>query len=43
MDIICETILARYEIADGQIVIYAKGCKWVQIIFKSILFNFQPI
>lgn len=27
MDIICETIQARYEIADGQIVIYAKGCK----------------
>jgi transmembrane sensor len=27
MDIICETIYARYEIADGQIVIYAKGCK----------------
>jgi transmembrane sensor len=27
MDIICETIHARYEIADGQIVIYAKGCK----------------
>ena len=25
--IICETIQARYEIADGQIVIYAKGCK----------------
>lgn len=27
MDIICETIQARYEIADGQIVIYSKGCK----------------
>lgn len=27
IDIICETIQARYEIADGQIVIYAKGCK----------------
>jgi transmembrane sensor len=27
MEIICETIQARYEIADGQIVIYAKGCK----------------
>lgn len=27
MDIICETIQARYEIADGQIVIYAKGCR----------------
>lgn len=27
MDIICETIHARYEIADGQIVIYARGCK----------------
>lgn len=27
MEIICETIHARYEIADGQIVIYAKGCK----------------
>ena len=25
--IICETIQARYEIADGQIVIYANGCK----------------
>lgn len=27
MEIICETIQARYEIADGQIVIYAKGCR----------------
>lgn len=27
IDIICETIQARYEIADGQIVIYARGCK----------------
>jgi ferric-dicitrate binding protein FerR (iron transport regulator) len=27
IDIICETIQAKYEIADGQIVIYAKGCK----------------
>jgi transmembrane sensor len=27
MSIICETIQARYEIADGQIVIYAKGCR----------------
>lgn len=27
IEIICETIHARYEIADGQIVIYAKGCK----------------
>ena len=27
MGIICETIQARYEIADGQIVIYAKGCR----------------
>ncbi len=27
IDIICETIQATYEIADGQIVIYAKGCK----------------
>lgn len=25
--IICETIQAKYEIADGQIVIYAKGCR----------------
>lgn len=25
--IICETIQAHYEIADGQIVIYAKGCR----------------
>lgn len=25
--IICETIQARYEIVDGQIVIYAKGCR----------------
>ncbi len=27
LDLICETIQARYEIADGQVVIYAKGCK----------------
>lgn len=27
IDMICETIQARYEIADGQIVIYARGCK----------------
>jgi transmembrane sensor len=27
IDIICETIQAKYEIADGQIVIYARGCK----------------
>lgn len=27
MDIICETIQAHYKIADGQIVIYSKGCK----------------
>jgi transmembrane sensor len=27
MDIICETIQAHYEIADGQIVIYSKGCR----------------
>jgi transmembrane sensor len=27
IEIICETIKAKYEIADGQIVIYAKGCK----------------
>lgn len=27
IEIICETIQARYEIADGQIVIYAKGCR----------------
>lgn len=27
IDIICETIQARYEIADGQIVVYSKGCK----------------
>lgn len=26
ISIICETIQAHYEIADGQIVIYAKGC-----------------
>ncbi len=27
IEIICETIHARYEIADGQIVVYAKGCE----------------
>ena len=27
LDLICETIQARYEIADGQVVVYAKGCK----------------
>ena len=27
IEIICETIQARYEVIDGQIVIYAKGCK----------------
>ncbi len=27
IDIICEAIQASYEIADGQIVIYAKGCR----------------
>lgn len=27
LDIICEVIEARYEIIDGQIVVYSKGCK----------------
>ncbi|MEI7583565.1 FecR family protein [Runella sp.] len=27
IEVICETIQARYEVVDGQIVIYAKGCK----------------
>ncbi|TDE15422.1 FecR family protein [Dyadobacter psychrotolerans] len=27
LDLICETIQARYEVADGQILIYGKGCR----------------
>jgi transmembrane sensor len=27
LDLICETIEAHYEIADGQVVVFAKGCK----------------
>lgn len=27
LDIICEVIEARYEVIDGQIVVYSKGCK----------------
>ena len=26
LDLICETIQARYEVVDGQIIVYGKGC-----------------